>query len=78
MLTLDKVLSISKPGGGLPIQIPLKATISYESFSQVTDDEKTDIYRLTEEIDLVQEEFWQAYLKSEQEWEEVYRRLAES
>jgi uncharacterized HAD superfamily protein len=79
MLVLDpKAISISKPSSQLPLQIPLEVTISYENFLQSIDEERISDYILTEEDDLVQEEFWQAYLASEQEWEEVYRRLAES
>lgn len=79
MFTLEpKALSISKSRGKFFIQTPQEVEISYEKFSQLTNDEKIDSCAFMEDEDLVQEKFWQAYLASEQEWEEVYRRLAES
>lgn len=79
MLILEpRAASISKSGGTLPIQTPLEVAISYENLVPSIDEGRISIYSSNKEDDLVQEEFWQAYLASEQEWEEVYRRLAES
>ncbi|MDX2239348.1 MAG: hypothetical protein NW224_01580 [Leptolyngbyaceae cyanobacterium bins.302] len=79
MLVLEpKAASISKSNGTLSIQTPLEVVISYENSVPSIDEERISIYSSTKEDDLIQEEFWQAYLASEQEWEEVYRRLAES